>query len=561
MNLKKIILIAFIFSGMTALIYEVTWIRPLQLIFGSTTYTVSIIFSTFMSGLAVGSMMMGKFVDRIKDLPGTYALLLFGIGMYGILLIPAFNSLPHLYSTVYNLSSHNFILFSIFQFILFFVLLLLPTTLMGATFPVVVKFYTEEKVGKGVGEIYSANNIGAIVGSFSAGFILIPLIGIKWTIVGASTINLLVASLVLFLVSRKFALKIISFVFLVFIILALLLNYNIRDLAHSRFFYMGVFQELIENSEPIFYKESLYGTVIVSQYPGGGRALLINGKGQGGTAITDLRSNSLTAYIPLLLHLSPKNSLNIGLGTGTTSGILARFTNTKTVEIDSAVVLASKYFEEINKRPLQNPSHKLIIADARNWLLATKEKFDIITSYPSDPWQEKSVWLYSKEFFEIVKEHLNENGLFVQWTPIYDFSPLDFRSFYKTFHSVFPYVLIFVNQNFTLLEKEGVKVYKPTELILVGSISPISVDEALVNMKFDLMKDDLNKIGIHSSKEFFDLLVFDQDQLDGYGNDAPLITDDRPILEFSTPKEVFLKAYTAEDVLKDIENFVVKNYG
>jgi spermidine synthase len=560
MNLKKIILIAFVLSGMAALIYEVAWTRPLQLIFGSTTYTVSIIFSTFMLGLAVGSMMMGKFVDGIKDLPRTHALLVFGIGMYGILLIPAFNSLPHLYSTVYNLSSHNFILFSTVQFILFFVLLLLPTTLMGATFPVVVKFYTEEKVGKGVGEIYSANNIGAIIGSFSAGFILIPLIGIKWTIVGASTINLLVASSVLFFVSRKFAVKIIPFVFLVFIILTLLLNYNIRDLAHSRFFYMGVFQELIENSEPIFYKESLYGTVIVSQYPGGGRALLINGKGQGGTAITDLRSNSLTAYIPLLLHLSPKTSLNIGLGTGTTSGILARFTNTRTVEIDSAVVLASKYFEEINGKPLQNPSHELIIADARNWLLATKEKFDIITSYPSDPWQEKSVWLYSKEFFEIVKEHLNENGLFVQWTPIYDFSPSDFRSFYKTFHSVFPYVLIFVNQNFTLLEKGGIKVYKPTELILVGSISPISVDEALVNMKFDLMKDDLNKIGIHSSKEFFDLLVFNQDQLDGYGNDAPLITDDRPILEFSTPKEVFLKAYTAEDILKDIENFVVKNY-
>lgn len=561
MNIKKIILVAFVLSGMAALVYQVAWIRPLQLVFGSTIYTISIIFSAFMSGLSLGSMIGGKFVDKIKNLPLVYALLLLAICLYGTLIISIFNSLPYLYQIIYNPLRQNFMLFSFIQFILIFTLLLIPTTLMGATWPVVIKFYIEEKIGKGIGELYSANNIGAVLGSFLAGFILIPLLGIKWSLITATCINFIAAFLILLIFSKKFLLKVIPPISIILITLSLLQSYNIENLSHSKFFYSDVFQEIIEGAKPLFYRESLYGTIVVSEYPGGGRALLINGKGQGGTAITDLRTKFLTAYIPLLLHPFAKKSLNIGLGTGTTSGILALYTNTTTIEIDPTIVSASEYFEEINRMPLKNPSHHLVIADARNWLWVSKEKYDIITSHPSDPWQEKSVYLYSKEFFEIVKEHLNENGLFVQWVPIYDFSPSDFRSFYRTFHSVFPYVLGFVNiQNLTLVSNGEVKIYGPTEIILVGSTSPIKIDKVYVAMKFDLLRKDLSKIGIRSPEEFFDLLIFNQDSITGYGKESPLITDDKLILEFSTPKEVFLKSYTARDILKDIERFRVKVY-
>ena len=195
-ELRKLLLIAFVFSGIAALIYEVTWIRPLQFVFGSTTYTISIIFAAFMGGLALGSWIISKYVDGIKDLPKTYALFEIGIGLYGVLLLSIFNLLPGIYDNLYSLHT-NFYLFEIVQFLIVFLVLLIPTTLMGATFPVIIRFYTEQKIGKAIGEAYAANNLGAIIGSFAAGFILIPLIGVKGSIIFAGSINILIGSMII----------------------------------------------------------------------------------------------------------------------------------------------------------------------------------------------------------------------------------------------------------------------------------------------------------------------------------------------------------------------------
>src|SRR3989344_1136989 len=136
MNLRKLLLIAFVFSGMAALIYELTWIRPLQFLLGSTVYT----------------------------------------------------------------------------------------TLMGATFPIIAKFYTQEKIGKGIGEVYSANNLGAIIGSFGAGFILIPLLGIKASIIFAGTLNLLIGFAIISFSNKNLSKKIIPLVLVAFVVLAFLGN-------------------------------------------------------------------------------------------------------------------------------------------------------------------------------------------------------------------------------------------------------------------------------------------------------------------------------------------------
>ncbi|MEX0932736.1 MAG: fused MFS/spermidine synthase [Candidatus Pacearchaeota archaeon] len=194
-SLRKLLLVAFVFSGAAALIYQVTWIRPLQFVFGSTTYTISIILAAFMGGLALGSWWISKHVDEIKNLPRAYGLMEIGIGLYGVLLLSIFNMLPGVYNSLYFLHG-NFYIFMFVQLLLVFLVLLIPTALMGATFPVVAKYYTKT-IGKGIGEVYSANNIGAIFGSFAAGFILIPLFGIKASIIFASSINILIGSIII----------------------------------------------------------------------------------------------------------------------------------------------------------------------------------------------------------------------------------------------------------------------------------------------------------------------------------------------------------------------------
>jgi spermidine synthase len=286
-------------------------------------------------------------------------------------------------------------------------------------------------------------------------------------------------------------------------------------------------------------------------------ALLINGKGQGSNIITDLRVNFLLAYLPLLLKPESEESLVIGLGTGTTSGQLAKFTNVTTVEIEPAVVDASKHFWFMNLNVLENPNHKLIITDGRNYLLQSKEKFDIIVPEPCDPWQSFSAALYSKEFFELVKGHLNEDGLYVQWVPIYELSVDDFKSFYRTFNSVFPNVIAFAN----IKEDEPLPVpirYNTSEIIFVGSTKEIEYENIREN--FDKLplksKEDLRAIRINSANDLFHLLLFTSEEMEGYAADAPLITDDNLKLEFSTAMKALYQ--DPREVIDDINEFLAE---
>jgi spermidine synthase len=554
LNLRKLILMAFVFSGMAALIYEVVWTRPLQFVLGSTIYTVSIIFSAFMGGLALGSFIASKYVDRIKNLPATYAFLELGIGLYGALLLVLFNILPDAYRAIYYLHE-SFYIFEFGQLIVSFLLLLIPTALMGATFPIIVKFYTQNKIGKGVGEVYSANNIGAILGSFLGGFLLLPILGIKTTLIFAGIINVSLASIILLVTYKKHAQKIIAISAVMFFLLAMFANYDINQL-YSGGLSRSIFpKELVKQTEFLFYKEGIHATIAVTKDPiEGARAIVINGKGQGSNSIHDLRVMLLLAYLPLILNPGSKKDLVIGLGTGVTSGHLANVRRVTTLEIEPAVAEASDFFKPINLEVLDNPNHELIITEGRNYLLRSKEKWDTIIPEPSDPWQSFSSVLFTKEFFELAGNHLSEDGIFVQWVPIFELNLDDFKSFYKTFNSVFPHVTAFVN----IKDNEQFPVeLSTTELIFIGSkkemITGDQVRENFESLSFT-SKEHLSNIWISSEDDLLNLLLFTSKDLEGYADDAELITDDNLRLEFSASKKV-LNGEPMKIVL-DVEKYI-----
>lgn len=195
-NIKTFLLIAFGLSGMAALIYEVVWIRPLALIFGASVYAFSVILAAFLTGFAIGSWAIRKYADKTKDPLRLFSLLELGIGIYGIVIIFIFRNLP-----VLDLGQ-------MFQFSLIFALLIIPGSLMGATWPVVHKAFIKkhENVGEGVGNLYSVNSLGSMAGSILAGFLLIPFLGVLKTSLFAALINILVAFglfVFIYLKSRK----------------------------------------------------------------------------------------------------------------------------------------------------------------------------------------------------------------------------------------------------------------------------------------------------------------------------------------------------------------------
>ena len=499
---SKWILILFGISGMAALVYEVTWIRPLSLVFGNTTYAVSTIIASFIFGLGMGSWIAGKYTDRIKNPFKYFGFTQIGIGFYGILLLGIFGILPGLYLDIYHATWPQQELFTFIQIIISMALLLVPTALMGATLPLLLKTYSQDllSIGKDVGKLDASNSFGAMVGTLAAGFLLIPLLGIQNSIVFAASINIVIG--VIILITKRFSnyrkLSILGiFIILLFVLIP---NYDIRTMNVGTFVNNSLESTLINevfgNEEILFYKESMYSTVLVLD-DNGIKRLTINGKTQCSDDPVSMEGIINLAKIPLEVYSinygKPNSALNIGLACGVTSKIFSLNLNTTTVEIDPAVVEASKFFvEEIDQR--------LIIDDGRNWLFRNDEKFDLIAAEVVDPYVNRNS-MYSQEFFSIQNSRLTENGIVAQWVPFYEMNTSDFYIFFNTFHSVFPYVYAYQMQPGPI-----------GHVIFIGSQKPLQL---LDN----------------------DLYMFDHDSL--IPRETILNTDDNNIIEFSIARNLY----------------------
>ena len=192
---KKLLSIAFAISGMTALIYEIVWSRPLQLVFGSTIYAVSTILTTFFVGFALGSYLFRNIADKTKNPLKLFGMLELGIGLYGLIILSIFNILTPIYL---------FLETPFLNFLLLFIVLITPATLFGAIWPVINKAYIRtDKIGKDAGKLYAFNSFGSSIGPILAGFILIPLLGIKNTSIIAASFNILIGISILLFSKEK----------------------------------------------------------------------------------------------------------------------------------------------------------------------------------------------------------------------------------------------------------------------------------------------------------------------------------------------------------------------
>lgn len=487
---------------MAALIYELTWIRPLSLVFGTTIYAVSTIIAAFIFGLAIGSWTAGKYSDQIKNPLKYFAFVQLGIGFYGILLLPLFGILPRMYLELYYATLPNQSFFMFLQILISMALILIPTSMMGATLPLMLKTYSQNfsGIGRDVGKLDASNSFGAMIGVLAAGFLMIPLLGIQNTILVVASINIGMGFFIL--ITKRFLnyryLAIIGiFVVLFFVLIP---SYDILTLNLGVYFYHTFdpesIDEYISTSDILFYKESLYSTVLVTEVKGT-KILSINGKAQCSTLPNLMKGLVNLAHFPYDLfeynYGKPKNALNVGLGCGVTSKALSQKLNTTTIEIDPAIVKASEFF-------IGNIDHRLINDDARNWLFRNDEKFDVITTEPSDPYLNRS-FMFTKEFFSLLNNRLSENGVVAQWVPNYEMTLDDYYIFYNTFHSVFPYIYAY--------EMEADKI---NQFIFIGSQKPLEIKEN-------------------------DMYLFSHENVTSQV--TVLNTDDRPVLEFSTARNIY----------------------
>lgn len=186
--------LCFFLSGFSALIFQVVWLRKLDLVFGHTVYAVTTVLAAFMGGLALGSRLFGRIADRRENVLRLYGILEAGVGLYAVILPLLIASLTPLFRLLYHATGESFFLFSLVRFLIFCVLLLPPTTLMGGTLPVLARFFTrkERRFGRTVGFLYAWNTFGAVLGTLTGGFLLIPLLGVSRANLFAAAISVIV---------------------------------------------------------------------------------------------------------------------------------------------------------------------------------------------------------------------------------------------------------------------------------------------------------------------------------------------------------------------------------
>jgi spermidine synthase len=488
--------IAIALSGLTALGAEVVWTRLLSLMFGATTYAFSIILGVFLAGLGIGSV-IGAWLARVAKQPrAALAWIQFLLALttaWGAFMIA--NELPWWPINEQRVLSPWLVFQVDIARTLFAVL---PGAILwGASFPLALVAASEganTDSGRTVGRVYAANTLGAIVGSLITGLVLIPWIGTK----GAQQVFILVS--VLSGVVAMLPMLLRPVMLISSSVLAAGALYLASHVAPVPVGLIAWGRSLPWQGTPnaLVWAEGMNASIAVTEEISGYRNFHVSGKVEASTEPQDMRLQRLLGHLSALMHDNPKSVLVVGFGAGVTAGSISIHPTMERMvicEMEPQIPkIVSKYFSDANYGVADNRKVSIVYDDARHYVLTTREKFDVITSDPIHPWVKGAATLYTREYFEHVKAHLNPGGVVTQWVPLYESTPDVVRSELATFFSVFPNGTVWRNDH---VNGHGY------DVVLVGRLDdkPIDIDalEARIwQPQYAQVKESLFNVGYES---------------------------------------------------------------
>ncbi len=530
-TLRIPVLGAFFLSGAAALAYEVIWTRALSVLLGSTTYALSTMLATFMLGLAIGGALGGRLADRTRRHLLWLGLCELGIGIGGLLSLPLIRRLPAIYLAAYRGFHLQPSVFFTIQVFLCAGVMLVPTLLMGMTFPLATRAVTAriEEVGKGVGGAYTFNTLGAVLGSLLTGFLLVPWFGLRGATAIAGGVNLAVGC-ALIVVSGDPRARRALLCALLYLPAAGWAWTDRQDWTlvsfYASFKFLGTmsYDDFVARDhaelEQVFDRESPEGNVRAFRSRDGHLLLDVGGKIEG-TAAADVENTLLLAYLPIAAHARPERMLVIGLGAGVTLEAAKRHVpRVDLVEINPGVLEVVRRFGPRGVLDGVNVARD----DARNFLLKSDRStsgpsYDVISSEPSYPTDFGVSNLFTREYYELAASRLAPGGIYFQWLPYYLLTNADVTMMVKTFASAFPHASLW-------------KVQRSLDLILIGSRTalPRGVEEIRERVsKLNAGGPPLSYVLSRAPKAVREIALRE---------DVPLNTDDLPILEFNVVRNL-----------------------
>jgi spermidine synthase len=509
-------------SGIASFTLEVLWTRLLSYVFGGTIYAFAIMLACFLAGIALGGVAAGR-ISGTRD----HAARLFILAQVFI----AFLSLgSYLVLCFWRPEGGGMIVRAAYAFVV-----IVPSTLfIGATYPLAVRIATREPASAGriTGQLYAWNTTGAIVGALLAGFILLPTLGFGSTLKFAMLCSLILAAGTAWRGIRSPRLGIAAIACLV---LTLVFQPQRPDLL----IYSSV-KGAVPRGEERYYGVGRSATILLREVNGffnlSSNGLSESAVGRAGMPPFNL-SQKWLAGLPTLSRPDARSMLIIGLGGGIAlEGVPPHIKDLDVIELEPEVVAANRAVSSLRDQdPLDDLRLKLIINDARNALGLTSKRYDTIVSQPSHPWTGGASHLYTAEFLNLVRRHLETDGVFLQWINTQFLDEALLRTLMATVSSNFDYV----------------ELYQPAPQVLMflASDAPLEIWDGHQGAVIALKKDrrHYNRLGMRSLEDVLAMLLLDDAGVRAFSEGAPTNTDDQNRLAFFSRADS--RGLTAQDLL------------
>jgi spermidine synthase len=506
---RRLILWTFFISGFLSLALEIIWFRMLVVFLRPTAYAFTIMLACVLAGIAMGSALASPLLRLRWPWMRVLAIIQ---ALIGVAAVMSFNVLTRAQGAsdaatplFERLGVHPYLA----PLAASSLIAMLPTTLLlGVAFPIGLTLWLgaagPQETTRRTGVFYSLNVLGAILGSVFAGFVLLPSIGTRSSLILVSALATL-SSILLAMSDRPRGGRVsigVAAAAAVLLAAGATVAVDPFDVAFARFH---------RNETLVWREEGAQTTVAVHDRRGNPpmRVMYLDGNHQAndspGTAFVHHRIGAL----PVMLHPNPTSALVVGLGGGATPGAVARLgVATDVVELSQAVVAGSEFFKHINFDLLTRPNVRLNVDDGRNFMMMSRKKYDVITADIILPRHAGAGSLYSKEYYELVRSRLADGGLAMQWNGGDTMS--EYKLLMRTFLSVFPY---------TTLWGDG--------SLMLGSMTPFALSRSAYEARrtgFEQLPWDVATL-----RRIF---LAGPDEMREFAGDGPVLTDDKPMIEY-----------------------------
>ncbi len=537
-------------TGASSFVYEVGWIRLLNQALGTTVHSFELMLTAFILGLAFGGLWVRKHSRKIEDPVAVAGVAQVLMGLAALVSLPVFaQSFQWVgwFMGIFPRTETGYYLFSLGSATVALLVMFPAAFFAGMTLPLFTMSLLRRGYGeKSIGRIYAANTLGAIVGVVLAMHVLIPLLGLRLAVTLAALVDVVLGLVLLRAFSAAFKPKLyFGALGAALVVASLSLLYGAAD---PRALASGVFRhglfELAEGTDVKFLRDGKTATVAFYQQGSVG-TIATNGKpdasielSASGIPTDDEYTMVMAASLPLALHPAPERVAVIGWGSGLSTHTLLGSKVPKvvdTIEIEASMHTGAEGFGNRVLRAYIDGRSQLHVDDARTFFAAGQKRYDVIVSEPSNPWVSGVSSLFTRQFYQFLTKHLNQDGVLIQWMQTYELNDPLFYTMVAALIEEYPHVEAYLTNT--------------SDVIFVASHAPIR-DFDVSQLQDPGLLADLKRLGLETASDHEVRRFANREVLAGlvelYG--APVHTDFHPTVALGAPKARY-KVETVKSVM------------